>query len=59
VDHDPSSEEWDIEWAVIESDLAGFVPRDDLHKMKELDQRARTRGVRRLHVPTYFAWGHT
>lgn len=54
---DPSPEEWEIEWAVIESDLAGFIPRYDLHKMKELDQLARATGQRVLHVPTYFAWG--
>jgi len=56
---DPSPEEWETEWAVIESDLAGFVPSDDLHKMKRLDQQAWRRGARVLHVPTYFAWGHT
>jgi SAM-dependent methyltransferase len=56
---DSSPEEWEIEWAVIESDLAGFIPSDDLHKMKTLDQQARTRRGRVLHVPTYFAWGVT
>jgi SAM-dependent methyltransferase len=55
---DPSPEEWEIEWAVIESDLAGFIPSADLHTMKTLDQEARARGERTLHVPTYFAWGH-
>jgi hypothetical protein len=25
--------------------------------MKALDQQARARGERKLHVPTYFAWG--
>jgi SAM-dependent methyltransferase len=54
---EPSPEEWEIEWAVIESDLAGFIPRSDIHKMKKLDQQARKRGTRVLHVPTYFAWG--
>jgi len=57
ADADPSSEEWETEWAVIESDLAGFIPGDDLHKMKSLDQQARLRGERALHVPTYFACG--
>jgi len=57
--HDPSPEEWEIEWAVIESDLAGFVPSDDIHKMKMLDQQARAGGERVLYVPTYFAWGQT
>jgi len=57
VDRDPSSEEWELEWAVIESDLAGFVPGEDIHKMKILDQQARARGERVLYVPTHFAWG--
>lgn len=57
ADVDPSSEEWETEWAVIESDLAGFIPSDDIHKMKSLDQQARLRGERALHVPTYFACG--
>jgi SAM-dependent methyltransferase len=56
---DSSPEEWEMEWAVIESDLAGFVPSRDIHKMKNLDQQARARGERVLHVPTYFAWGQT
>ena len=54
---EPSPEEWEIEWAVIESDLAGFVPRDEMQSMKTLDRQARARGERKLHVPTYFAWG--
>jgi SAM-dependent methyltransferase len=56
---DPSLEEWEIEWEVIESDLAGFIPGDDIQKMKKLDRQARATGQRVLHVPTYFAWGHT
>ena len=57
VDREPSPEEWEMEWAVIESDLAGTVPAADIQNMKRLDQQARARGVRVLHVPTYFAWG--
>jgi SAM-dependent methyltransferase len=56
---DPSPEEWEIEWAVIESDLAGFIPTIEIQKMKQLDGQARARGERALYVPTYFAWGHT
>ena len=59
AESDPSLEEWETEWAVIESDLAEYLPGDDLRKMKYLDQEARERGERVLHVPTYFAWGHT
>jgi SAM-dependent methyltransferase len=54
---DPSPEEWENEWAVIESDLAGIVPDEEIQKMKRLDQQARTSGERVLYVPTYFAWG--
>ena len=54
-----SLEEWQNEWDVIESDLAGFVPGADIQKMKWLDESARKRGERMLHVPTYFAWGKT
>jgi len=54
---EPSPEEWEIEWAVIESDLAGTVTDEDIQKMKRLDRQARTRGERVLRVPTYFAWG--
>jgi SAM-dependent methyltransferase len=57
ADHDPSPAEWEREWAVIESDLAGLVTDQDIHKMKILDKQARARGEREFHVPTYFAWG--
>jgi len=50
-------EDWEMEWAVIESDLAGSVPSVDIQKMKLLDKAARERGERVLHVPTRFAWG--
>jgi SAM-dependent methyltransferase len=56
--NEPSPTEWEVEWAVLEADLTGFVPSDDLQKMKRLDQQARGRGDRKLYVPTYFAWGH-
>jgi SAM-dependent methyltransferase len=57
AEREPSSDEWEIEWAVLESDLAGFVPSGDIQNMKNLDRQARTLGKRFLHVPTYFAWG--
>ncbi len=58
AEQEPSAEEWETEWAVIESDLAGFISGADLQKMKRLDQQARLRSERVLRVPTYFAWGH-
>jgi SAM-dependent methyltransferase len=57
VDKEPSPQEWEMEWAVIESDLAGIVAGADIQKMKQLDQQAWANGERMLHVPTYFAWG--
>lgn len=57
ADARPSPEDWETEWAVIESDLAGRIPAEELQRMKSLDQQARLRSERVLHVPTYFAWG--
>jgi SAM-dependent methyltransferase len=57
VENDPSPEEWEIEWAVIESDLAGLIPNHEIQKMKKSDRQARERDERILYVPTYFAWG--
>ena len=52
-----SSAEWELEWAVLENDLKGIVPADQVWRLKTLDAQARERGERLLHVPTYFAWG--
>ena len=57
AEHTPSPAEQELEWAVLESDLAGLVPGEEIQKMKSLDEAAWARGERRLHVPTYFAWG--
>ena len=52
-----SPQERALEWAVLESDLAGFVDPEDLRAMRQLDEQAWARGERVLQVPTYFAWG--
>jgi ubiquinone/menaquinone biosynthesis C-methylase UbiE len=54
---EPSDEAWKLEWNVIQSDLRGWVPDQDLQKLKHIDRHARENGKRILHVPTYFAWG--
>jgi len=54
-----SAEDWENEWVVIESDLEGSVTGQEIQKMKQLDKIARSRNERRLHVPTFFAWGKT
>ena len=57
VDQVASPREWEIEWAVIESDLAGSNSDAEIQQMKALDQHARENKMRELYVPTYFAWG--
>jgi ubiquinone/menaquinone biosynthesis C-methylase UbiE len=54
-----SADDWEKEWAVIESDLKGIVPSVEIQKMKKLDEAARRHGERTLQVPTFFAWGKT
>ena len=54
---EPSSEEWEIEWDVIESDLKGWVAENNIQEIKQLDKQARVHKTRLLHVPTHFAWG--
>jgi SAM-dependent methyltransferase len=56
-DSEPSLEDWKLEWDVIVSDLHGWVPQEEIQRMKDLDRQARGRGTRVLYVPTYFAWG--
>ena len=53
----PAPEERGLEWAVLEADLAGWIPPQELGRLKGLDEQAWQRGERVLHVPTYFAWG--
>ena len=55
--NEPSADQWEMEWEVIETDLDGWVPESDIQKMKRLDRLARERKTRVLHVPTHFAWG--
>ncbi|GAB4504555.1 MAG: hypothetical protein Fur0043_15490 [Anaerolineales bacterium] len=52
-----TSQEWELEWAVLKSDLAGLLADQEIRRFEELDRRAREEGRRVLHVPTYFAWG--
>lgn len=49
--------ERDLEWMVLQADLAGSVPVSELRRLRALDERAWEQGKRVLSVPTYFAWG--
>ena len=53
----PTSAERELEWAVLENDLANFVSVDEFQRLKKMDEAAWKRGERILHIPTYFAWG--
>jgi SAM-dependent methyltransferase len=53
----PAPGDWELELAVLESDLEGWVTEDELQRLKNLDQRAWERGERVLNVPTYWAYG--
>lgn len=53
----PTSAEREMEWAVLEHDLAETVLEEDFQRLKKLDETAWARGERILHIPTYFAWG--
>jgi SAM-dependent methyltransferase len=55
--HEPSAREREMEWAVIQADLGEAVSREEIQKMKMLDDEAWAKGERVLHVPTFFAWG--
>ena len=52
-----SSGERDLEWTMLEDDLAGWIPLQEVSRLKLLDRYAWERGERILNVPTYFAWG--
>jgi len=52
-----NADEREQEWAVIESDLAGWISAQEIQKMKVLDLQSWAKNIRVLQVPTYFAWG--
>jgi SAM-dependent methyltransferase len=51
------AEDWELEWRVLEYDLASLLPASEITSLKQLDLDARLKGQRTLFVPTHFAWG--
>ena len=49
--------EREMEWAVLQADLAGKIPLHDIQRMKKVEDEARQNSERVLFVPTFFAWG--
>jgi ubiquinone/menaquinone biosynthesis C-methylase UbiE len=55
----PTAQELDLEWAVLESDLAGEFSPAEIVRLRSLDEGAYRKGSRMLFVPTFYAWGKT
>ncbi|MEK6220769.1 MAG: hypothetical protein N2D54_00795, partial [Chloroflexota bacterium] len=53
----PSKVNWEMEWKVIQSDLANLLSKDKLTRYKEIDWEAWQNGQRELFIPTYYAFG--
>lgn len=53
----PDLEERASEWATTESDLAGKVPPERIHQLRQADEQAWQAGQRVLFVPTFYAIG--
>ncbi len=50
-------DEANLEWAVLQDDLAGRLPVEELARLQALDLQSRREGRRLLFVPTFYAWG--
>ena len=53
----PNPAEIESEWAMIEADLAGLVPRERLAELQKIDLDSWQAGERVLFVPTFYAAG--
>jgi SAM-dependent methyltransferase len=52
-----SSHDSDLEWKILENDIAADTDMDQLQRLKEIDQSARKAGTRILFVPVFYAIG--
>jgi SAM-dependent methyltransferase len=55
--HTPGPAGRELEWTVLEADLAGMLPAEEIQRLKRLDEAAWGRGERILFVPTYWMLG--
>jgi SAM-dependent methyltransferase len=53
----PAPGQRDLEWAVLEADLAGMLPAAEMQRLRRLDEAAWEGGERVLYVPTYWFFG--
>ncbi|HVP21890.1 MAG TPA: class I SAM-dependent methyltransferase [Anaerolineaceae bacterium] len=49
--------ELESEWKILESDLQGMLPSEELLRLKQIDLEAWQNGTRILFVPTFYTWG--
>jgi SAM-dependent methyltransferase len=52
-----SPSDMQAEWDLLATDVAHILSPEELERFRQLDADARSRHVRRLYVPTHFAWG--
>lgn len=56
--HDVMAEEqWESEWMMLASDLAGALSQEGIIRAKELDRIAWKEKKRLVYVPTFYGWG--
>ncbi len=53
----PHERDWEMEWRVLEEDVAQRLPTDELQSLRNLDQAAWQSRRRVLFVPTFYAYG--
>jgi SAM-dependent methyltransferase len=53
----PSRPDFDMEWSVLDEDVAASLPAEVRDRLRMLDWTARERGERVLYVPTFYASG--
>ncbi len=53
----PSQADLDQEWEVLEADLQGILPNQELTRLRQIDRKAWHTGERLLFVPTFYAIG--
>jgi SAM-dependent methyltransferase len=53
----PTEEYRESEWAVLGSDLGGYLSAAEIENFRQSDESAWGRGERVLFVPTFYAWG--
>ena len=54
---EPSPEELESEWLVLEHDLKDFLSPQELNDLKAKDRISRADGSRLVYVPTFYGWG--